>query len=167
VVQLALDCGALRPRDAGVGDEDIETSVEVADAGFERGRDGFEGDDVYLVSFTCAVSLLAKAFQFTRSGVGKGGLTLHTINLLNVLGLGDGFLVAIVPDRDIGTCFGQSMRYGEPDTCSCTGDDGSATFEGEEREDAVCDWRDSVVVGKLSVYHCTVHSGSYSLLRLV
>lgn len=95
-----------------------------------------------------------------------GWHTLHSINLLDVLGLCNSFLVAIVPDRDIGACFSQGMCYCEPDACSCSGDDGGAAFEREEREDAVCDGGHGVVVGELSVYYCAVHSGRRFRLRL-
>lgn len=99
-------------------------------------------------------------------GLQWDGHTLHSINLLDVLGLCNSFLVAIVPDRDIGACFSQGMCYCEPDACSCSGDDGGAAFEREEREDAVCDGGHGVVVGELSVYYCAVHSGSRFRLRL-
>jgi hypothetical protein len=168
VVQLAFDGGALGPRDARVRDEDIEASVQVADAGFDSGGDGFEGDDVYLVCFACfpLLSVFITSNKWDVGGLQWNVHTLHSINLLNVLGLFNSFLVAVVPDRDIGACFSQGMCYREPDACSCSRDDGGAAFEGEEREDAVCDGGHGVVVGELSVYYCAVHSGRRFRLRL-
>lgn len=49
VGELAVERGALRPWDAGVGDEDVETSAEVIDALVHGCLDGLVGGDVDLV----------------------------------------------------------------------------------------------------------------------
>ena len=49
VRDLAVEHGALRPGDAGVGDEDVETAAEVFDGLVYGGFDGLVGGDVYLV----------------------------------------------------------------------------------------------------------------------
>jgi hypothetical protein len=73
---------------------------------------------------------------FTLLGVG-GGSTLDAILLLDVLRCGNGFLVAVVPDCDVGACFCQGVSNCKADACTCAGHDGGAPFEGEEWKDAV------------------------------
>lgn len=55
VVQLARYRSALCPWDAGVGDEDVEAAVELADCGLDGGGYGVVGCYVDLVCFGCLV----------------------------------------------------------------------------------------------------------------
>lgn len=64
-------------------------------------------------------------------------LTLDAKGLLDLLGLLDGLLVAVVPDGDVGTGLSEGVGNGETDSSSGAGDDGGASLEGEEREDTV------------------------------
>ena len=56
VVQLARYRSALCPWDAGVGNEDVETAVELADCGLNGGGYGVVGCYVDLVCFGCFVA---------------------------------------------------------------------------------------------------------------
>lgn len=53
MVQFAFDSCALCPWDAGIGNEDVETAVEVADCGLDGRGYGVVGCYVYLVCFGC------------------------------------------------------------------------------------------------------------------
>jgi len=52
VGDFAFEGGALGPRDAGVGDEDVEAAVELFDLGVDGGFDGVAVGYVDLVRFT-------------------------------------------------------------------------------------------------------------------
>lgn len=64
VGELAVERGTLRPWDAGVGDEDVETAVEVGDGLVDGLLDGLVGGDVYLVCLACGVVLVICLFSF-------------------------------------------------------------------------------------------------------
>jgi hypothetical protein len=57
---------------------------------------------------------------------------LHAIGLLNVLRTLDGLLVAVVPDRHVGSGFGEPLSNGKTDAGSGAGHDGGTALQGEE-----------------------------------
>lgn len=66
----------------------------------------------------------------------RRGLTLDTICLLDFLGFLDSFLVAVVPDRNVGPGFRQSVCHCQTNSCPSSGNDSSPTCEPEERKNA-------------------------------
>jgi hypothetical protein len=60
MIELALYSCSLGPGYARIGDEDVKTAVQVADAGFNGGGDGFEGGYVYLVRFAYSIPCISK-----------------------------------------------------------------------------------------------------------
>jgi hypothetical protein len=73
-------------------------------------------------------------------------LTLHSVDLLDVGGLVEGLLVAVVPNGHVGSGFCEGVGYCQPDTCSSTRDDGRSSLEGEERHHEAWIGRGHIVV---------------------
>jgi hypothetical protein len=82
-----------------------------------------------------------------------GFLTFDAVFLLNLGSTVQGFLVAVVPDGDVGTCLGEALGNCEADTGSSPGDDGGSAFEGEERHHFGLVRGSGVVVGKVPSFH--------------
>jgi hypothetical protein len=87
----------------------------------------------------------------------EGGHTLHTVGLLDILGLCNGFLVTVVPDGYVCSSFGERVCHCQANASSCTRDDSCAFFEGEEWEDTVRDWSNGVIMGEIPTSHGAVH----------
>ena len=109
-VERAVEDGSFLGEDAGVGDEDVEAGVEVVDGGVDGGGDLLGGGYVDAVGFA-----LDAVFCFDLGGPGRSGGA------------------AVVPNGDVGACFGQGMGDGEADSGATTGDDGGFSFAEEER----------------------------------
>ena len=162
VIQLAYNCWALCPWYTRVGNEDIEAAVEFSDYGFDRSGDCFEGGNVDLVCFTCSTFLVSLCAPIRSRPAGSvfclnGGRTLHTVGFLDILGLCDGFLVAVVPDCYVGSSFGECVCYCQANASTSTRDNSCASFERKEWEDAVRDRSNSVIVGEIPTSHGAVH----------
>ena len=56
VIDLAIEHGALRPGDAGIGDEDVEAVIELLDNVVDDFFNVRSVGDIYLVGFACARS---------------------------------------------------------------------------------------------------------------
>lgn len=113
VGRLAVDHPSLSPRNAGVGDEDVKSAIEL----FRNVVDAVP--DVFLV---CHVNLVGSAFDAVR--------------FLNVGGPVEGVFVAVVPDCYIGSGFCEGSGDFEANAGSCSRDYGCLVFEGKELVDA-------------------------------
>jgi hypothetical protein len=76
MVELALYSWALGPWYARVGDEDVKTAVQVADAGLNGGGDGFEGGYIYLVCFAYSIPCISANYFRFGSWIVREGLQL-------------------------------------------------------------------------------------------
>lgn len=65
--------------------------------------------------------------------------------------------VAIIPDGNVGSSFGEALGYGQTNTGSSPRDDGRPALQGEERHHPVRIRRTRVVVGELAVLHVFCH----------
>jgi hypothetical protein len=80
--------------------------------------------------------------------------TLYSISLPDILRLGNGFFIAVVPDGNVGTSFGKSMGNGKPNSCPGAGDDCCTTLERKQREHTPCvGGRASIVMDEISTVH--------------
>lgn len=80
-------------------------------------------------------------------------LTLDAVRFLDLLGPGDGTLVAMIPDGDVGTSLGEGMGYTETDASAGAGDDCSFSLQRQEGEDLLFGGGDSVVVSEGASFH--------------
>lgn len=80
-------------------------------------------------------------------------LTLDAVRLFDVFGLGQGLLVAVVPDGNVGARLCIRMGYGQADASTGARDDGGPALEREERQDAVALWNIHVVMAERAVLH--------------
>jgi hypothetical protein len=76
MIELALYSCSLGPWYARISDEDVETAVQVADAGFNGGGDGFEGGYVNLVRFAYSIPCISANYFKFGSWVIRTGLHL-------------------------------------------------------------------------------------------
>lgn len=92
------------------------------------------------------------------------GRTLHTIILLNGLGLIKSLLVGVVPDGNVCSSLSKSVCNRETNSGASTRDNGSASLKGEEWENTVSVlWCNGVVNVEDSVLvHSTIVEGSLS-----
>lgn len=81
-----------------------------------------------------------------ESKVGAVGVsTLDAKRLFDARGAGNGLVVGVVPDGDVGARLGKGLGHGEADSGAGAGYDGCFPGEGEERHDARV-WRGGGVV---------------------
>ena len=69
MIELALYSCSLGPGYARIGNEDVKTSVQVADAGFNSSGDGFEGGYIYLVRFAYSVPCISANYLDLEVGL--------------------------------------------------------------------------------------------------
>lgn len=93
--------------------------------------------------------------------------TLDTIVLLDILGPFNGFLVAVVPDGDIGAGLSKSLSYSEANTGSGTRDNCGLSLVGEERHNLVLGGSNGVVMGKIALGHSTVRHDEGSVNKVL
>jgi hypothetical protein len=167
----AINEGTILPGNTRVGDEDVEATVELGDDIVDGLVHGLGVDDVDLVSLAygsdaCQHRLSSR--ETTAGGIGRSTqLTLDTIGLLNVLSLNKSLLVAVVPDGDIGASFCQAMGNTKTNSGTSTGDNGCATLEREEGENAIASGDRHVVMGESAVLHVNRHLISQGGSRFV
>lgn len=102
VGDFTIEHGTLRPWDTSVGNENVETTIELLGNLVDRFLDTIGICDVYLVGLAWlrTQSVHEQQHRFHDSWQ---YLTLDAISLLDVLSAFNGFFVAVVPDGDIGS----------------------------------------------------------------
>ena len=78
---------------------------------------------------------------------------MNAVGLLDGLRTLDGLLIAVVPDRHVGSSFGESLGNGKTDAGSGSGHNGGAALEGEEGKDTFVLGGNGVVVGEVTPAH--------------
>ena len=156
VGDFTVEHGTLRPWDTSVGNENVETTVELLGNLIDCFLDANGICDVYLVGLACS-QIQSVHEQRRRHHEPSGQLTLDAIVLLNSLSALNGFLIAVVPDGDVGPRLSQSLSNGETDTGASTRDDGRLALVGEEGQNPLAARSDGVVVAEVACLGLSFH----------
>lgn len=116
-VGRAVDEGALGPRDARVGDKDVEAAVEFLDIVRDGLFDGLGRGNVYLVCLACCLNQsLSNSSIYLQIWIRRRKIrTLDAVRLGNGRSRLLGLLVAVVPDRNVGAGLCKGLYDGETD----------------------------------------------------
>jgi hypothetical protein len=137
VVKGPVNHGSLGPRDTRVGNENVQTAIEVLHSLINRLLDSLGVCNIDLISLGC--EKLGSLCPIYLTGIKSSSeliLTLYTILGRNLSRPLCTLRVGAPPQGNVGTCFSQTLSHGETNASTSTRDNGSFALEREHLHQA-------------------------------